>query len=115
MAMTTFSITTEAIFHGIMQIAVIYFAYKFYVLYQSTNDKIFLGLFSMFAFFTVVHLPYLIWHRILLMPFAYGEQLHGALFLISVITIGWAELVRARQIQQLEAKRPEEGRIRKAA
>lgn len=72
------------------QLFIIFLAYRFFVIYRATKDKVAAVIFSVFTLFAVVHLPYLIHHHYLSLPFAYSELLHDTLFLLITGILAWA-------------------------
>ena len=85
----------ETVFDTLMQIFILYLAYRFFIIYRATKDKVAAVIFTAFTFFAVVHLPYLVWHHYLKLPFTYSELLHETLFLLVAGLLAWAVWPRA--------------------
>jgi len=85
----------EAIIDTLMQIFMLYLAYRFFIIYRATKDKVAAVIFTAFTIFAVVHLPYLVWHHYLNLPFAYSELLHEILFVLVAGLLVWAVWPRA--------------------
>jgi hypothetical protein len=100
----------EAIFDTLMQIFMLYVAYRFFIIYRATKDKVAAVIFTAFTFFTVGHLPYLVWHHYLNLPFTYSELLHETLFLLVAGILAWAVLPRAGFKARLKEKAAKEAK-----
>lgn len=99
----------ETVFDTFMQLLVFYLAYRFYVIYRVTKDRIPLMLFFAFFIFAIVHLPYLIWHHFLGLPFAYSELLHEFLFALTAFLLAWAVFPRAGFKERLKEEAKKKG------
>jgi len=98
----------EAVIDTLIQIFMVYVAYRFFIIYRATKDKVAAVIFTAFTIFAVVHLPYLVWHHYLKLPFAYSELLHETLFLLVAGLLAWAVWPRAGYKARLKEEEPKE-------
>lgn len=104
----------ETVIDTFMQVLIGYVAYRFFVGYQRTGERLFLAITTGYAIMFVIHLPYLLLHHYMGYPFAYSSLFHEILFILATGTLAWALLPRVIWKSRLEQK-PGKAKKKRAA
>lgn len=104
----------EIVVDTIMQILIGYVAYRFFVAYRQTGERIFFIISIGYGIVLVIHTPYLVLHHYMGLPFAYSGLFHETLFIFATGALAWALLPKAIWKSRLDRK-PGKAKKKRAA